>query len=165
MYSALVGAHGVGKTSLLDHIRPHTSHYITDGFSRPVKSGMRGMSELVQQQVINELTLWGWENYIDQDVISSRSLLDAIIYTQYYFPQLTTTYLESKFKRRFDEVNFFYIPIEFPLQDDGMRFNNPKDQEKIDKSLQLFLNKNNISFTTLTGSVEDRAKIFLNKLI
>lgn len=161
MLNVLIGSHGVGKSTLLNEIKPlRPDYYFTDGFSRPVKRGLGGIQfqdkDIVEQRIINELTLWGWENYIGQNVVSARSLIDAIIYTEYYHPKIDTSFLRYKFRKTKENVVFFYIPIEFPIINDGERYTDEEDREKINNKIQLFLQQEDISFITLSGSINDR---------
>jgi hypothetical protein len=57
-----------------------------------------------------------------------------------------------------ENVNYFYLPIEFELEDDGVRFVDVELQKKVDEELQKSIKKYNIKVTKLTGSVEDRIK-------
>jgi nicotinamide riboside kinase len=157
----LIGAHGVGKTTLLNAIREkHPQFYVTDGFSRPVKKvkDKLGLNKEQEQEIINELTLWAFQNYITSDiVISGRSPIDAIIYTNVYCPRLSISNILETFLKLKDKIKgVFYIPIEFPLVDDGVRFSNQGDQILIDKLILDFLNTHQIQYVQLTGSVEER---------
>ena len=55
-----------------------------------------------------------------------------------------------------ENVNYFYIPIEFELEDDGVRFVDFELQKKVDEELKKSIEKYNIKTTKLTGSVEER---------
>ena len=61
-----------------------------------------------------------------------------------------------------ENVNYFYIPIEFKLEDDGVRFTDIDLQKKVDKELKKSIKKYNLKVTKLTGSVEDRIKQIQN---
>lgn len=167
MFNVLVGTHGTGKTSLLNSLRGRTDNYITDGFSRPVMKAFKQHSDIydswLEQQTINELTLWGWKNYLNQNVISTRSLIDVIAYNAYYHGSIDSRFYDE-FRKDKHRVRFFYIPIEFNLISDGFRFEDKEDQTKIDILLYDFLKQENIDFVTITGTVEARAEQIMQYL-
>lgn len=168
MLHTLTGAHGVGKTTLLNELRKvEKRFYISDGFTRPVRrflSANRPDYDInFEQLLINDLTQWAWNNYLDQNAIIGRSLVDVILYSQYY-TKVDTSSIEKILEKTKEKVKFFYIPIEFDLHDDGERYIIPKDQENIDKKFQLFFKEKDITFITISGSVEQRLKILRENL-
>ncbi len=160
MFNVLVGAHGTGKTTLLEQIKGKVPYFITDGFSRPVKRSLEFLEIdnrfYIEQKIIDELTLWAWNSYIDQDVISTRSIVDTIVYHEFYLRKKIDSKFYSEFQKNKDKVRFFYIPIEFELVKDNVRFSDVNDQKEIDRLLKLFLIEHNINFITLSGSIEER---------
>lgn len=161
----LLGTHSTGKSTLLQSVnKVLPEYYITDGFSRPIKIAKEdlGLNKFQEQTLINELTCWAFENYIPQQVISTRSPIDGIIYTKYYTPDKLEDSLEKlittfdKFKDKIEGI--FYIPIEFELEDDGVRFNNKEDQKNIDILIQEFIKENKLNVITVKGSIEERTK-------
>lgn len=171
MLNVLVGVHGVGKTTLLNILRKRDKRFfITDGFSRPVKRALvdHPNSGALEQRMINELTAWGWMTYLNQNVVSSRSLIDSIVYSEYYWHMSRWTgeilTLRNLFEKTKQKVNYFYIPIEFDLKSDGVRYINETDQKNIDYQLQLFLKEQDITFTTVKGSLERRIEILSENL-
>ena len=87
------------------------------GFSRPViKIGkMLELSNNEKQYAINELSAWAYENYLKhKNVISTRSLVDCIIYSRILTPEVNIDEIKALFEATKDQVEyFFYIPIEF----------------------------------------------------
>ena len=96
----LIGSHGTGKTTLLKEVSTRfPDYYVTDGFSRPViKIGkMLELSNDEKQYAINELSAWAYQNYLThKNVISTRSLVDCIIYSAILTPNVNTD-MSSKF--------------------------------------------------------------------
>ena len=101
----LLGSHGTGKTTLLKEVATNfPEYYVTDGFSRPViKIGKQlELSGYEKQYVINELSAWAYQNYLThKNVISTRSIVDCIIYSQIITPNLLIT----------DLINFFSLSV------------------------------------------------------
>jgi len=105
----LIGSHGTGKTTLLKEVSTRfPDYYVTDGFSRPVlKIGrMLELSNNEKQYAINELSAWAYENYLKhKNVISTRSLVDCIIYSQILTPDVDIENLITLFEETKDQVD------------------------------------------------------------
>lgn len=168
MLNVLVGAHGTGKSTLLQELKGKVPYYVTDGFSRPIKESFDGYGfqdeKDFQQDVINTISLWAWDNYLNQNVISARSLVDVIVYSKYFYPHWNYNSYIRNFQENKGKVNFFYLPIEFDLIGDGVRFQDKALQVEIDKLLKLFLIEQEINFTSLTGTVSQRLEILKTHL-
>lgn len=152
--NVLVGTHGVGKTTILNELRKYLPYiYVSDGFSRPVHSV--SFDKEHQQTIINVLTKWRWENDYDKICMFSRSVIDAFVYTKvlkgYEDSELIGSYLRYK-----DRYRFFYIPIEIPLEKDGIRYEDEQLRKEIDQELLNFLHKYDVKYTTLSGTIEER---------
>lgn len=161
----LLGSHGTGKTTLLKEVATKfPEYYVTDGFSRPVTriSKFLEFSNNEKQFVINELSAWAYQNYLThRNVISTRSIVDCIIYSQIVAPDVDIEDIVTLFEQTKDQVEyFFYIPIEFAYVVDAERPGGvwQELQSKIDKVIQDFI-KEHIpaeKIVTLTGTVEER---------
>ena len=166
----LLGSHGVGKSTLLKEVQKTIpDYYVTDGFSRPVYkiSKMLDFSEYEKQVVINELSAWAYQNYLThRNVISTRSIIDCIIYTQIINPDMDVTEMLELFEKTKDQVEkFFYIPIEFGFVHDPDRLNEEL-QKKIDLLFREFM-INHIpkdKVVILKGSVEERLELISHYL-
>jgi hypothetical protein len=120
---------------------------------------MLDLSNDEKQYAINELSAWAYENYLThKNVISTRSLVDCIIYSRILTPGVNIDRIRDLFEQTKDQVEyFFYIPIEFDFVDDPDRLSNEL-QIKIDGIIQKFI-KEYIpaeKVVTLTGTVEER---------
>jgi len=162
----LLGTHGVGKTTLLNEVHKHyPDYFITDGFSRPaIKVGRKlDLYEDEIQTIINEFTIWGYQNYLKHSkIISARSIIDAIVYTGGLNSTLfdDVDKMTDLFKSTVNEIEYiFYIPIEFDFVEDDIRDNQFRSiQTKIDTIIQKFI-QDNIppeKVITLTGTIEER---------
>lgn len=161
----LIGSHGTGKTTLLKEVAAKfPNYYVTDGFSRPVSriSKMLELSNNEKQFMINELSAWAYQNYLNhKNVISTRSLVDCIIYSQIVAPDVDIESIVTLFEETKDQIEyFFYIPVEFPYVVDEERPDGEWQilQMKIDKVIQDFIKKHIPAekIVTLTGTVEER---------
>lgn len=158
----LLGSHGTGKTTLLKEVSTKfPEYYVTDGFSRPViKIGkMLELSNNEKQYAINELSAWAYQNYLShKNVISTRSIVDCIIYSQILAPELDIENLVTLFEETKDQVErFFYIPVEFDFVADPDRLSHEL-QVKIDGVIKEFMVKHipKEKVVILTGTVEER---------
>jgi len=161
----LIGSHGTGKTTLLKEVATRfPDYYVTDGFSRPVSKIAKYLefSNNEKQFVINELSAWAYQNYLShKNVISTRSVVDCIIYSQIVAPDVDVKAMLDLFQQTKEQVEyFFYIPIEFAYVVDDERPDGvwQELQAKIDKVIQDFI-KEYIpaeKIITLTGTVEER---------
>lgn len=161
----LLGSHGTGKTTLLKEVASQfPDYYVTDGFSRPVSriSKFLEFSNSEKQYVINELSAWAYQNYLShKNVISTRSVVDCIIYSQILVPNVDIENIITLFEQTKNQVEyFFYIPVEFDYVVDEERPDGAWQelQLKIDKIIQDFI-KQHIpaeKVITLTGTVQQR---------
>lgn len=160
----LLGSHGTGKTTLLKEVaKKFPEYYVTDGFSRPViKIGkMLEFSNDEKQYAINELSAWAYQNYLSHKyVLSTRSIVDCIIYSEILAPNLDMQDLFLLFQQTKHQVEyFFYIPVEFGYVADPDRL-SPELQLKIDEVIKKFI----VDFipkekvVILKGTVEERLK-------
>lgn len=161
----LLGSHGVGKSTLLKHVHSLIPHYyVTDGFSRPVmrikEKEIVDMKNYQMQAMLNELTVWAYDNYLDfKYVISTRSIIDAIIYSEILSPELKIDYLYEKFDQTVDKVErFFYIPIEFKIDLTDKERLDEVLQKKVDELIQKFIQEHIPldKLTILQGSIGER---------
>lgn len=161
----LLGSHGTGKSTLLKAVQDqHPNYYITDGFSRPVYKIARllDLSNNQKQLVINELSAWAYGNYLSHtNVISARSIVDCIVYSNILAPDIDIKGLRDLFEKTKTQVEyFFYIPIEFEyVVDEGRPAGMWKElQGEIDNSMRKFIESHipPSKLITLIGSVESR---------
>jgi predicted ATPase len=166
----LLGSHGTGKTTLLKEVSTKfPEYYVTDGFSRPIiKIGrMLELSNDEKQYAINELSAWAYQNYLThKNVISTRSVVDCIIYSQILAPDLDIENLITLFEETKDQVEyFFYIPVEFDYVADPDRLSHDL-QIKIDGVIKDFIKKHipEEKVIILTGTVQERLDKISNYL-
>lgn len=165
----IVGAHGTGKTTLCNELyRLDSSLYVTDGFSRPILSikNKIGLTDL-QVQILNSTFMMHFtEMYIKYKyVFSTRSLIDTIAFTELLYPELDIDDVKTRLIEIRDAgliTNIFYLPIEFPLIDDGIRYSDPEFQKKYDEKIREIITRYSLYYDSITGTVEKRAKTVLD---
>lgn len=168
-----VGAHGTGKSTLLkEMIHPNKIQEIARSVIEKGKhpndmnlfERYQFQKLLLSKQIAEEYKFWNkW-------FVSDRTIYDIIAYTISLFSDdLITTwegsmlhdaieYLTDRYIRRnIDRYDIlFYTPIEFPLEKDGIRFEDEKYQEEIDKIIRELLDRYEIKYFTLRWTVKER---------
>ncbi len=158
MKISIVGAHGVGKTTLAKELVNYLKYsLIPDTAALAFQKGF-----VVNENTPPENQFWiltkqiEYEREYKDNFVADKSLFDNIIYSQTIFKdgRILSLIEEIVFKNAKYDF-FFYIPIEINLVDDG-RSMDKNFQKKIDKLYVEFMKKNNINYHTITGSVENR---------
>ena len=120
---------------------------------------MLELSNDEKQYAINELSAWAYQNYLThKNVISTRSVVDCIIYSQILAPGVNIEHLVTLFEQTKNQVeHFFYIPVEFDYVADPDRLSHEL-QIKIDNVIKEFMVKHipKEKVVILTGTVQER---------
>lgn len=161
----ITGAHGVGKTTLMNALAKDNIRTITQVSRNVISENNFDHSENTttecQKTIFKELkkALSSKRSYI-----SDRGLSCVAAYT--FNKALTNDipkkvadkqYLDlEKFHKDNPDILVVYVPIEFPLVDDGVRSVDPKFQEEIDFLVKNILETTKIPYITVTGTVEER---------
>lgn len=161
----LIGAHGTGKTTLTEEIKKiKPDIYITDGFSRPSKSikNILKLDNYQEQVIINELTKWNWLNNLrNVNYLSTRSIIDCIVYSRILgFDELSDNCINvwnDHFEK--SDIKLFYIPIEFEIEDDGIRFMDKSFQLEVDRGIRDFIKSYHLDKIDVRGNIKERVLI------
>lgn len=170
MKICISGAQGVGKTSLLNEIKKKAeetgflnnfefkSEIVRDLIKKGVSINKEG--DHLSQMLILETH---YKNCLNNEwLLTDRCAVDAFVYATYNylagnFSLKEHLEQESLFLKCLPHYNvFFYIPIEFPLQKDGVRDTDVLYQKKIDSLFRQIYLSYKITPIKLTGSVEER---------
>lgn len=162
----LTGAQGTGKTSIMDalpssynKIQCVTRKCITENNLRFNNDSDNHSQKCIFDAYERQLT--SLDNYI-----AERSLIDVYAYTLHQVkngkcsPTLAETQLShiQKFIHNNPDAVYFYVPIEFEIQQDGIRSIDKQFQQEIDKQIRSTLIHEGCHFFTVTGTVEERVK-------
>ena len=177
---AFSGAQSTGKTTLLNALRSSADFKdckFWDEITRQIKEQGFEINEqgtdATQLKIMQE-----HKRRVQADdsglVIFDRCSLDGLVYTQYLYNrgQLTKETLDEA-TRVFEETisswdTIFFLRPEFEVVDDGVRSVNVEFHRNIVFLFDHFIEKYNLQFIQLTGSVEDRVnqfKVELSKLL
>jgi len=184
MKIALTGAHGVGKSTLANHLfqvftekklssvitpevpriiceAANDKHYFRRGYNSLLKQSLILMGQLVIEEELRKNA---------EIQICDRTLFDHWAYSlnlfgeeiqQGGYTEIYENFISTHCKS-YDKI--FYIPIEFKPIDDGIREADEKFQIEIDSLIIGLLTKHNIPFEIITGSVEERGELILQHL-
>lgn len=170
----LVGSHSTGKTTLLNLLKelPQFKDYkiVTEVLRNLNKEGLP-----INKESNNETQLLAFNEYLKQfllndNLVSDRGFYDVYAYTwgaakrdkvDSYILNYQN-WVMNRYKGIFDKI--FYIPIEFPMEKDGIRDEDIEYQKEIDKNILYCLKMINTNYITITGTVEQRMEQILKNI-
>lgn len=175
MNIVIVWSHWVWKSTVLDSLEtdlrkiPEIAREVIEEWN------LRPQDMTYQQRVDFE-----WEMMIRQDkfeiewdFITDRSYFDILAYSKTFMTIEDYNKLESNIKERIKEKEYrlwakwwyhymFYIPVEFPLEDDGVRFNDNWYQNEVDDILREILNDFGIEYIEISWTNDERVAKLMN---
>ena len=169
----LTGAQGTGKSTLLHHFDDRMKVITevvrnlakTEGINVNESGDMHGQTRIFD-------TYYDILSNTKEQYISDRGLTDVISYTccnmsrmhaqeegQRFIEDQINRFIE--FSEKNDDIVYFYIPIEFDVEDDGFRSTDEEFRKEVDKNIRdLFEYMEGIgsglNVFTVTGTVEER---------
>jgi len=167
----LTGAQGTGKSTLLHHFEGKME-LVTEVVRNLAKSKGINVNESGdengQSMIFN--TYYDILSKKDKTYLSDRGLTDVIAYTcsnmvnkgeegQKFLEDQINKFIQ--FTEDNDDIVYFYVPIEFSVEDDGFRSTNEDFRREIDENIyELFeymegLHRG-LNVYTLRGTVEER---------
>ncbi|MFH1575526.1 MAG: ATP-binding protein [Candidatus Nealsonbacteria bacterium] len=156
----VAGSHSVGKTTFAKALSE--------------KLGLNYIYDVVREEavpkgfIINENTppeiqfwlaarQWELETLTPQDWIADKSLFDYVVYGELVLKDEKVKEVIKELIERNAKYDFvFYLPIEFPMENDGVRSPDLGFQKNIDTRYRAYLDKLGVKYIILSGSVEDR---------
>lgn len=99
-----------------------------------------------------------------QDFMSDRTVFDNLGYMSAIGDTEELKFMEERVKLHIEQCPYdfvLYFPIEFPLEDDWLRYTGDEFQAEIDKRILSYLDKFGIKYYTVTWTVEER-KAFID---
>lgn len=163
----LTGAHGTGKTTILNHYKGKMP-VITEVVRNLIKQGVK-INEMGDEEGQHIIFNTHIKNLSEApEYISDRGPTDAIAYSAYHYEMQEGKVSLKELKYEIDELGKFiknnpdiiwcYFPIEFPVVDDGVRSTEEEFRKYIDESIKEVLDVFVVNYYTITGTVEERIK-------
>lgn len=158
------GAQGTGKSTILKELESKGYEVVTEVVRNLSKKGVKinkDGDEKGQKKIFNEyLNIFNSkDNYV-----SDRGLIDVVAYTVYLVRhgKISEKFADKqlkelhKFTQSNPDVVYFYFPVEFDIEDDGVRDLDKDFQKEINEIILTLYASLGIRFVTLSGTVEER---------
>ena len=166
----LVGASGTGKSTIAQKISEEFDDVaISPSFGRQVKEWGINISEMGGCEANFATLSLLVSDFYKQNAncaikVYPRSFLDGIVFSEMISDESTSGFESvktrdalfsiwkaacEKYKDQYDV--FFYLPIEFKIEDDGVRPTDEKYNELYDKNLKFWMERFNVFQTLQTG--------------
>lgn len=167
MRIAISWSHGTGKTTLLDKYDtplPKITEMSRDliNFLGQKPQDMSKQEKIQFQERLFDIQKIEEEAY--KNFMSDRSVYDVLAYTYYACTETYKKMLVDVIDTHpwYDHV--FYTPIEFELQDDGVRYTDLEFQKVIDEKIVQIMQFVGVEYKTLTGGVDERLQTMYDVL-
>ena len=184
----MIGAHGTGKSTLANELGKLTGVTVVESIAREMRNVFDRMeiptgavNDTHKQDALCHLALWDFLRWKDEDVIMTRCPLDTLAYTMATFaahdwsksPDIGRKYLsiiekytgkmtgDAEVLEMFENSLFVYLPIEFDIENDGVRPVDKKYQELVDISLRQLMSAFGIKPLVVSGTVQERVEQFV----
>lgn len=176
----ITGAQGTGKTTLMNAIKEKfpnleicrsVARELVETGQIPQEQTSQGATPKIQYKIFNTSLKKFKEN---DNFISDRFLTDILAYTRFmYHHEDTQESLEELHREKTDsdiliydqslkdyddpkDNIIFFLPVEFELENDGLRDTNPEYQKEISNNIKYFLKNLDVRYVELKGTVGER---------
>ena len=152
MRIALVGSHGTGKTTLLKAIEASGKF---DGYRKITEVSRSLIEELGFNPLVGESTYeqkhdFEWKIFEKQvreeksgDFVSDRSVFDILAYASTLMDTIDFAHFYSVVLKYHEENPYdllVFVPIEFPMEKDGIRPEDEEYRHEIEQRMRKLLN-------------------------
>lgn len=158
MRIAIAGAHGVGKTTLSNALKDNLALPILPDVA--VEAFQKGFA--ISEQTPPEVQFWMFSRQLELEkstkrFIADKCLIDYSVYADIIFADNRVKELLAEMVRKnIDYSHVLYLPIEIPLEDNGIRSLDPGFQKMVDERYLRKLDDWGISYDIIRGSKQDR---------
>lgn len=164
------GAQGTGKTTILNYFQGKQP-IITNVCRTLAKNGVK-INEMGDDE--SQATIFNvyYDLLAQKNYISDRGLTDVMAYSKWLYEHDRLSEKEWKREQRIFKTFiktypaiYLYFPIEFRIEDDGVRSTDEDFRKEIDTNILKSLQDNpEIPGLTVHGSVEERLE-FINRML
>ena len=160
MRIAITATHGAGKTEFAKALaKAINGTYIYD----IVREELIPKGVAINEKTPADMQLWlaaqQWflETTKKEPWVADKCLYDYLVYGRILIKDEEIMEMVERFVERNANYDFvFYLPVEFPMEEDGFR--SKELQSVVDIAYKAYLDKKGIKYITLTGSIEERVK-------
>lgn len=186
----LIGAHGTGKTTLANALAEVIETPVVESVAREVQKNIKYLenNDIIDvtnqsknnladayQNVLCSMSRWDFMRWVKTGIpcIMTRCPLDTIAYAM-ADEKVSTEIVESnrlvldndeEFIDAIKNSLFVYIPIEFGIENDGIRPVDVTFQHQVDAAMRKLIYDFEIVPLVVTGSVEERMEAILVKVV
>lgn len=184
-----IGAHGTGKSTLAKELSSILSMPVVESVAREAAKDFRILeNECVissnipeqyrknaYQKVLCSMSYWDFMRWVGAEVpcIMTRCPLDTIAYamadddiTDHTASEcLKVLQEDDKFRKALESSLFVYLPIEFGIEDDGVRPTDVEFQSQVDVAMRKLMNMFGILPKVVSGTVEERLESILELMV
>lgn len=183
----LIGAHGTGKSTLANALSKKLDIPVVESVAREffknwkylkdtcLVTGMTPNGESnVKQNILCSMSRWDYMRWTNAGVpvIMTRCPLDTLAYaaadkdvSQSILDTNKKILLEDEgFMNALNNSLFIYLPIEFNIEDDGVRPTDLEFQKKVDEEMRKLIYEFKITPLVASGSVDERVNTVMGYL-
>lgn len=186
----LIGTHGTGKTTLANELSKIIGIPAVESVAREVSKDLKQLEDAgvvetnkipdsirksAYQNVLCSMAFWDFMRWVNADVpcIMTRCPLDTIAYAMadknvtYDIVKSNLDNLKNNdvFQQAIRCSLFIYIPVEFGIENDGVRPTDTGFQKEVDAGICKLIYDFKITPLVVTGSVEERLEAILVKVL
>lgn len=161
------GAHGTGKTTILNEFKNKGKNVITEVVRNLAKDGVK-INEMGDEKGQKKI-FSTYEKLLSEqtEYISDRGLIDVLAYSMHLnkkglvSDKLVKSQFNAlkKFVKNNQDIIYCYFPIEFDVVDDGVRSLDEDYRKEIDDNIKEILISLGAPWVTVRGGVEARVNM------
>ncbi|HEX9775282.1 MAG TPA: ATP-binding protein [Actinomycetota bacterium] len=165
---AIVGSFSTGKTTLAEAVTEPLGLPLLPEVAREVAAMGFKLDKEATPEVETLIFLRQYANEMTHpDFVGDRSLIDVMAYAGWVldnqdrrreFALWEECLRVAEHRLRSQYTHVFYLPIEFDIVPDGLRPMDPDFQRDIDARMLALLDRHDVAYETLRGSVEERTE-------
>lgn len=184
-----IGAHGTGKSTLAKELSSILSMPVVESVAREAAKDFKILEnecmissniperyrKNAYQKVLCSMSYWDFMRWVGAEVpcIMTRCPLDTIAYamadddiTDHTTSEcLKVLQEDDKFRKALESSLFVYLPIEFGIEDDGVRPTDVEFQSRVDEAMRKLMGMFGIPPQVVSGTVEERLNSILQHIV
>lgn len=166
MKIAIAATHGAGKSTFARALAERLgANYIIDVARdlAPQKGFEINEKTPPEVQLWMTMTQWELEKTTPEDWVADKCLLDYLIYGDIVLKDGDIKKMIRWVVERNANYDYiFRIPIEFPMEEDGLR--SAELRPIVDRKYREYLDGRGVKYFTVSGSIEERVNQALNHI-